>query len=146
MLPLPTYPLVCFFSGFILFIFVTWHIFRDRSTMYALERHLMFNPPYEIAFQAANLILNRRKKDSRPIRTVLTLLVICDAVKLTMILIMIPYHLQNMNKNLHKGQRKRAIRSIYFYLHNTLARKRARNGSSPKVSYKTSKPFEAEER
>ena len=70
-LPIHSYSLVCFFSGFILFVFVTWHIFRDRSTMYALERHLMFNPPYEIAFQGTNLILNRRKKDERPIRIVL---------------------------------------------------------------------------
>ena len=73
-IPLPSYPLACFFTGFVLFVFVTWHIFRDRSTMYALERHLMFNPPYEIAFQGANLMLNRRKKDERPIRIVLIML------------------------------------------------------------------------
>ena len=73
-IPLPSYPLACFFTGFVLFVFVTWHIFRDRSTMYALERHLMFNPPYEIAFQGANLMLNRRKKDERPIRMVLIML------------------------------------------------------------------------
>ena len=73
-IPIPSYPLACFFTGFVLFVFVTWHIFRDRSTMYALERHLMFNPPYEIAFQGANLMLNRRKKDERPIRIVLIML------------------------------------------------------------------------
>ena len=69
-LPLATYPLLCFFTGLILFVFVTWHIFRDHSTHYALERDLMFNPSYEIAFQGPNLMVNRRRKDRKLIRKV----------------------------------------------------------------------------
>jgi len=67
-IPSAAYPMVCFGTGFIVFMFVTWHVFKDQSTHYALERDLMFNPPYEIGFQGANLMLNRRKKERRLIR------------------------------------------------------------------------------
>ena len=67
-IPTAAYPMVCFGTGFIVFMFVTWHVFKDQSTHYALERDLMFNPPYEIGFQGANLMLNRRKKERRLIR------------------------------------------------------------------------------
>ena len=67
-IPAAAYPLVCFGTGFIVFMFVTWHVFKDQSTHYALERDLMFNPPYEIGFQGANLMLNRRREERRLIR------------------------------------------------------------------------------
>ena len=67
-IPSAAYPMVCFGTGFIVFMFVTWHVFKDQSTHYALERDLMFNPPYEIGFQGANLLLNRRREERRLIR------------------------------------------------------------------------------
>ena len=67
-IPSAAYPMVCFGTGFIVFMFVTLHVFKDHSTHYALERDLMFNPPYEIGFQGANLMLNRRKKERILIR------------------------------------------------------------------------------
>ena len=67
-IPAAAYPLICFGTGFIVFMFVTWHVFKDQSTHYALERDLMFNPPYEIGFQGANLLLNRRREERRLIR------------------------------------------------------------------------------
>ena len=60
--------LICFATGFILFVFVTWHVFKDHSTYYSLERDLMWSPSYEIAFQGTNLLLNRRKQRRNLIR------------------------------------------------------------------------------
>ena len=67
-IPTATYPLLCFATGFILFVYVTWHVFKDHSTYYSLERDLMWSPSYEIAFQGANLMLNRRKQRRNLIR------------------------------------------------------------------------------
>ena len=67
-IPVGAYPLACFGTGLIVFMFVTWHVFKDRSPHFALERDLMFNPPYEIGFQGANLMLNRRREERRLIR------------------------------------------------------------------------------
>ena len=67
-IPAGAYPVACFGTGFIVFLFVTWHLFNDMSTHFALERDLMFNLPYEIVFQGANLMLNRRRKD-RSVKT-----------------------------------------------------------------------------
>jgi len=64
-IPAAAYPLACFGTGFIVFLFVTWHVFKDQSTHYALERDLMFNPHYEIGFQGTNIMLNRRKKRTK---------------------------------------------------------------------------------
>ena len=62
-IPAGAYPLACFGTGLIVFLFVTWHLFNDMSTHFALERDLMFNLSYEILFQGANLMLNRRRID-----------------------------------------------------------------------------------
>ena len=62
-IPVGAYPLACFGTGLIVFMFVTWHVFKDRSPHFALERDLMFNLSYEIGFQGANLMLNRRRID-----------------------------------------------------------------------------------